>query len=119
MSRRGGIAGRVLAVVGALALVLALASPAQAAVRIRGNNQRWHPHRVDITTGTRVVWRAVDTTHTVTSYSSNWSKNTTINAGERTSFTFNNTGTFKFRCTIHSTLSNGVCSGMCGKVVVT
>ena len=120
MSRQRTRIGRALAVVAAFALVLALASPSQAApVRIRGNNQRWHPHRVDITTGTRVVWRAVDTTHTVTSYSRNWSKNTTIDAGQRTSFTFNNTGTFKFRCTIHSTLSNGVCSGMCGKVVVT
>jgi hypothetical protein len=23
-----------------------------------------------------------------------------------------------FRCTIHSTLNNGVCSGMCGKIKV-
>jgi plastocyanin len=111
--------GRALVVLAAFVLVFALAAPSQAGtVRMRGRNQRWHPHSVSISQGTRVVWRAVDTTHTVTAYRGNWSKNTTIAAGESTHFTFNSAGRYKFRCTIHSTLSNGVCSGMCGKVVV-
>jgi plastocyanin len=115
----GTAIGRVLAVLATFVLILALATPSQAAtVRVRGNNQQWHPRSVSITQGTRVVWRAVDTTHTVTAYRGNWSKNTTIATGERTGFTFNSSGRFKYRCTIHSTLSNGVCSGMCGKVVV-
>ena len=110
---------RSLAVAAVFVLVLALAWPAQAGtVRIRGRAQRWHPHSVTISTGTRVVWRAVDTTHTVTAYRGNWSKNTTIAAGSTTGFTFRNTGTYKYRCTIHSSIVNGQCQGMCGKVVV-
>ena len=54
----------------------------------------------------------------VTAYKGNRNKNVTLSQGQTTSFTFNNAGVYKFRCTIHSTLSNGVCSGMCGKVVV-
>jgi plastocyanin len=109
----------MLALFAALVLVLTFAAPSQAAtVRIRGRSSRWHPQSVSINQGTRVVWRAVDTTHTVTAYRGNWSKDTTISAGERTRFTFNAAGTYKYRCTIHSGLSNGVCTGMCGKVVV-
>jgi plastocyanin len=101
-------------------LVLAVAGPAQAAtVRIRGRAQRWPPHSVTISTGTRVVWKAVDTTHTVTAYRGDWSKNTTLAAGDTTHFTFRNAGTYKFRCTIHSSIVNGHCEGMCGKIVVT
>jgi plastocyanin len=109
----------ILSLFAALVLVLAFAAPSQAAtVRIRGRSSRWHPQSVSINQGTRVVWRAVDTTHTVTAYRGDWSKNTTISAGERTRFTFNSAGRYKYRCTIHSQLVNGVCSGMCGKVVV-
>ena len=116
---RGTAIGRAFAVVTTLVLVFAFAEPSNAAtVRIRGRAQRWHPHSVSITKGTRVVWRAVDTTHTVTAYRGNWSKNTTIAAGDSTRFTFKSAGTYKFRCTIHSSLSQGVCSGMCGKIVV-
>jgi plastocyanin len=64
------------------------------------------------------VWKAVSGTHTVTAYSKNWSKNTTISQGNTTSFTFKKAGTYKFVCTIHGSVSNGVCSGMCGKIVV-
>ena len=101
-------------------VVIALSGTAQAGGdHIRGNNQRWHPATVTISEGTRVTWRAVDVTHTVTAYGGNWSKNVTISAGEHTRKTFHNAGTFKFRCTIHSTLSGGNCTGMCGRVEVT
>ena len=117
---RHGRAAAIGSLVAAVSLVLALAGPAQAGtVRVRGNNQRWHPHSVTISAGTRVIWRAVDTTHTVTAYRGNWSKDTTISAGSTTSFTFNNAGTYKYRCTIHSSIVNHRCEGMCGKVVVT
>jgi plastocyanin len=108
----------------AIALVTALAimPAASGATVIRGvstsNGFRWKPKITNVSQGTKVVWKAITGTHTVTAYSNNWSKNTTISAGEKTSFTFKKTGTFKFRCTFHSTLSGGKCSGMCGKVVV-
>jgi plastocyanin len=110
---------RALTTAAVFVLVLALAFPAQAGTtRIRGRDRRWHPHSVTISTGTRVVWRAVDTTHTVTAYRGNWSKNTTIAAGETTRFTFRNTGTYRYRCTLHSSIVDRRCQGMCGKVVV-
>jgi plastocyanin len=96
--------------------------PAQAATVIKGvsttSGFRWKPHAVSVAKGTKVVWRAVDGTHTVTAWKGNWSKNTTIAQGTSTSFTFKRTGVYRFRCTFHSTLSNGVCSGMCGRVTV-
>jgi plastocyanin len=113
-------AAKALAATAIFVLVLALAWPAQAGtVRIRGRSQRWHPRSVTISSGTRVVWRAVDTTHTVTAYRGSWSKDTRIAAGSTTSFTFRNAGTYKYRCTIHSSIVNGRCDGMCGTVVVT
>ena len=109
----------------AVAILLAMAfaaQPASAAVVIKGvhttNGYRWKPHSVSVATGTKVVWKAVTGSHTVTAYKGKWSKSTTIAEGSRTSFVFKNIGVYKFRCTFHSTLVSGVCSGMCGKVVV-
>ena len=40
-------------------------------------------------------------------------------AGNRSAeFAARMAGTFLFRCTIHSTIVNGVCQGMCGKIIV-
>jgi plastocyanin len=106
----------------ALVMVLVGAAPASSAVVVRGKltdaGYRWRPKVVDIATGTKVTWKAVSGTHNVTSTSKNWSKSTSIGAGQTTSFTFQNAGTYRYRCTLHSTLSNGKCSGMCGKVLV-
>jgi plastocyanin len=106
----------------ALVTTLAMIPAASGANLIRGvstsNGFRWRPKITSVANGAKVSWKAVNGTHTVTAYKGNWNKNTTISQGQTTSFTFNNNGVFKFRCTLHSTLSNGVCSGMCGKVVV-
>jgi plastocyanin len=110
-----------VAVFAAAALALGPSGTAQAvvAVTIRGSGTSWNPARATINAGETVRWKAVGSTHTVTAYGGNWSKNTRISAGETTRRTFNSTGTYRFRCTIHSTLSSGNCSGMCGRVVVT
>jgi plastocyanin len=106
-------------------LVLMAAPPVSSAVVIKGVacstcplNYKWKPRITTVATGTKVTWKSVVSSHTVTSMGSNWSKNTTISAGQTTSFTFNASGTYRFRCKFHSTISNGKCSGMCGKVVV-
>ena len=94
---------------------------AGAAVVIKGVRTtagfRWKPHAVSVAVGTKVVWKAVTGTHTVTAYKGRWSKSTTIAQGATTSFTFRSAGVYKFRCLFHSSLTDGVCSGMCGKVV--
>jgi plastocyanin len=107
----------------ALATMFAMAAPAaNSAVVVKGvsgsGGFHWSPKTTNIAHGTKVTWKAITSNHTVTAYKGSWSKNTRINQGQSTSFTFNNSGVYKFRCTFHSTLSNGVCSGMCGKVVV-
>jgi plastocyanin len=114
---------RLLALTMAAALLVAFApQPASAAVVIKGvsttSGFRWKPHAVSVAKGTKVVWKAVTGTHTVTAWKGPWSKNTTIAQGTSTSFTFKTTGVYKFRCLFHSALVNGVCSGMCGKVTV-
>jgi plastocyanin len=110
-----------LSLVLAASLLLTSAGFAQAAAVIKATSaHRWNPASTSVSKGTKVVWKNPTTlTHTVTAYKGSWSKNVTLRSGASTSFVFNSAGTFKFRCTIHSTLSNGVCSGMCGKVVVT
>jgi len=115
---------RTIRWVPAIALVTALAvvPAANGATVIKGvttsTGSRWKPKITNVAKGTKVVWKAVSGTHTVTAYGGGWSKNTTISAGQKTSFTFNSRGTFKFYCNIHGNVSGGTCSGMCGKVVV-
>jgi plastocyanin len=88
---------------------------------IRTSGQTWSPSRVTVDRGSRVVWRATTLNHTVRAYGGGWRFFDAISAtGNPTaSRVFNSTGRFKFRCTIHSTLTSGVCNGMCGRVRVT
>jgi plastocyanin len=107
-----------------VALALGQALPAQASTLIQGRStacsstSHWSPSTVSVGTGTTVVWKSICGKHTVTSYGGNWSKNTTIAKGQSTSRKFPSGGTFRFRCRFHSTLSNGACTGMCGRVTV-
>jgi plastocyanin len=86
----------------------------------------WDPVVRRIVKGDRIVWKnPTGTTHTVTAWKGSWSKDSTIASGETTARRFFKTGVFKFRCMIgsdtpfaHSTVSDGVCSGMCGTVRV-
>ena len=112
---------KLAAVTFAAGLALSASGAAIAGVdaTIRGSGTSWNPTRVRIGNGDTVRWRSVSGTHTVTAYGGGWSKNTRISAGETTRRTFSNDGVYRFRCTIHSTLSSGNCSGMCGRVVVT
>jgi plastocyanin len=90
-------------------------------VRIKATaNRTWNPAFKQVVKGTKVVWKnPTDSKHTVTSYSANWSKNVALLAGERTAKTFRRTGAYYYRCKIHSSLTDGTCSGMCGHVHVT
>jgi plastocyanin len=110
---------RHLVVAGAVvATLVGQAMPASASVLVRAKCNFWSPSTVKVAKGTKVVWKSVCASHTVTSYSKNWSKNVVLNQGQTTSRTFKSKGVFKFRCRFHSTLSNGVCHGMCDRVRV-
>jgi plastocyanin len=114
----------VMSVAVLLVTVLVLGSVASAATfRVRGTfangSYRWKPKTLSVASGSRVVWKIVEGRHNVTSISNNWNKSSgNIGPGGSTAFTFNGGGTYRYRCTLHSTFSNGNCNGMCGKVVV-
>ncbi len=79
----------------------------------------WSPTFKKVAKGTRIVWKNPTTvTHTVKSYKSHWLTKRILAPGAKTHKRLKKRGVYFFRCTIHSTLSNGVCSGMCGKIRV-
>ena len=104
--------------------VLVVASLASAATfRVRAkftdNGYRWKPKTLEVPVQSKVVWKVIEGTHNVTSTSNNWSKSSgNIGPGGKTAFTYTKTGVFKYRCTLHSSVGSGKCTGMCGKVVV-
>jgi plastocyanin len=93
-------------------------APTRATKTVKAIVTHWSPATVRISTGDTIKWRAISGTHTVTAYGGNWRFNHDLATGQVEDRTFRRAGTFHFRCTFHSTLTNGVCSGMCGKVVV-
>jgi plastocyanin len=113
---------RKLILAGVLAGSIAIGAVANGATVIRGVSTdagyRWKPKLTEVAKGTKVTWRAVDGSHTVTAYKGPWSKSATIAQGGTTSFTFRRVGNFRFRCTFHSSLVDGKCTGMCGRVLV-
>jgi plastocyanin len=120
--RRSSLVLTALMVVSMVAATAAVAqgrgTPARATKTVRAIVTHWTPTTVRISTGDVIKWRGVSGTHTVTAYG-NWSYNRDLSTGDVVHRTFRRAGTFKFRCQFHSTLTNGQCSGMCGKVVVT
>jgi plastocyanin len=108
-----------------VALVLS-ASPTLGATKVfraegSAGDFSWSPTSQTIAKGDAIKWRnPLSGSHKVVAYSTNWSYDRTIPAGEAVRKRFRKRGTFRFRCTFtgHSTLTDGVCSGMCGKVVV-
>jgi plastocyanin len=116
-SRSTALASLVLAA--SLALALLPASPASAAVIVRGSGRTWSPATVTISRGGAVRWKAVSGSHFVHSYGGGWTYAHALGTGTTTpARTFNRAGTFRFYCTIHGSVVGGVCSGMCGKIVV-
>lgn len=122
MGIRGWIAGTLI---GALAIVLLAPVAAGDTRRFKAQGCRedphWEPRVRRITKGDRIVWKnPTDCEHTVTAWKGRWSKDTTLEPGERTTKRFRRAGRFKFRCMTpgHSIVEDGVCRGMCGKVRV-
>ncbi|HEV8571664.1 MAG TPA: hypothetical protein VGR49_01285 [Actinomycetota bacterium] len=80
---------------------------------------RWRPTHRYITNGDYIRWRnPTNRRHNVTAYGGNWSYSRVLDPGESVRRQFNNDGTYRYRCTLHSSLVNGVCSGQCGFIHV-
>ena len=78
----------------------------------------WSPTVRTVAPGTTIRWRAVNGNHTIKSRGTNWSYFKTLPLGSTRMRTFNRLGTFRYYCTIHGSVVNGVCKGMCGRIVV-
>src|SRR2546426_1880365 len=93
------------------AVIFGSTLPAQAATVVKATDSlTFRPAVVTIHRGQKVVWKNVASiSHTVTSTSSNWSKNVDLHPGDTTSHTFKKRGTYKYKCRFHVT------SGMTGK----
>lgn len=125
MSKPRGRRSLVLAVVLVVTAVAATGAaamdrqtPTRATKTVRASGASWSPTTVRISGGDSIKWRAVSGSHTVTAYGGNWTFNRPLSTGDVENRIFRRAGTFRFRCAFHSTLTNGRCSGMCGKVVV-
>lgn len=88
--------------------------------RVRATSEnRWKPKHRYITKGDRIMWRnPTSRSHNIRAYGGNWSYSRSLPPGERRAKRFRKRGTFRYRCTLHSTLSSGRCDGMCGVVHV-
>jgi plastocyanin len=87
---------------------------------IRATTSRtWNPKHRYVTKGDTIKWRnPTGRRHNIRAYGGNWSYSTQLPAGTSRSRRFGSTGTYRYRCSLHSTLSNGACSGMCGIIHV-
>ncbi len=82
-------------------------TPGQNNVNIE--NFAYNPATITVQKGTAVAWTQIDSApHTVTG---NGFDSGNLNKGQTFSWTFNETGTFSYKCSIHPTMG--------GKVVVT
>jgi plastocyanin len=111
---------RRLAIVVCLSAIVGLAGvpSASASVLVKGSGTRWSPAKVTVAKGGLVRWKATLGTHHVRAYGGNWSFSRALPSGSSVTRRFRHKGTFRFYCTIHGALVNGVCTGMCGKIVV-
>jgi plastocyanin len=108
----------ILAVAGLLALGAGAAMAGGHTVKATSGNA-WNPAKTTVTRGAKVTWsNPTYQDHPIVAYGGNWSFSKSLPRGGSVSRTFNSAGTFKFRCTLHSYMSGGVCHGMCGRVVV-
>jgi len=100
-------------------LVVSSGPAAQARPVLRAVGTRWSPSAVTVARGGVVKWRGVSKYHDVIAYGGNWSMHEALPAGATAKKRFTRAGTFRFRCTYHSTVIGTTCTGMCGSVRVT
>lgn len=71
------------------------------------SNYAYNPQAITITNGTTVTWTNNDpVAHTVTSVTGVFDSSS-ISPGSTWSYTFNQTGTFEYSCTIHPSIPHG------------
>lgn len=107
------------ACVAGIAIMLSAVPSMAAGKTVRATeNDTFSPASTSVAKGTKVTWRNPSgDDHNVTAYG-NWSYAASLDEGQSAARKFTKAGTYKYRCTLHSSLTNGKCEGMCGKIVV-
>jgi plastocyanin len=85
------------------------------------STNRWQPKHQYVQKDGKIKWvNNTNRFHNIksTNIRKNWSYSRSLPAGSTRTRTFHKRGTYAYRCTIHSQLSNGACSGMCGFIHV-
>jgi plastocyanin len=99
----------VVTVVATMALGVGVAQAGGGTVK--ASNYKFAPKTLTITKGSKVTWKWVNGSHTVTFVKGSYNKS--LNKANPTrSRTFKNPGTYKYYCSFHRSL------GMTGKIVV-
>jgi plastocyanin len=78
---------------------------------VKASNYKFAPKTLTITKGSKVTWKWVNGSHTVTFVKGSYDKSLN-KANPRRSRTFKHRGTYKYYCKFHRSL------GMTGKIVV-
>lgn len=111
-----------LALVAATVMAMLVPTAALSATRtVSLTGSSFRRAKIEIKRGDIIRWKndSFDL-HTITSYGSNWNKNVTLSGyGQTAQHRFRRIGTYRYRCTQHSTKFDGMpCDGMCGVVKV-
>lgn len=109
---------RSIALAATAVLVLVASPPARAATVIQAIDVRFSPRSLTVQRNDMVKWIGVSGFHDVVAYGHDWSFSKQLPAGGRVKLRFRVVGVYRFRCTYHSSLIGGVCSGMCGTITV-
>jgi plastocyanin len=89
--------------------------------RVFVDGNRWDRKHEYINRGERVRWvNNSNRFHNIrsTNIQQNWNYSRNLPAGERVTRRFRRSGTFIYRCSIHSQIVQGSCEGMCGFIHV-
>lgn len=120
MDRRQGYVARLAMTVALCAVLIIPGEALGATVRVRASGNDWEPKVRRIVRGDKVVWRnPTGKRHDVVSRGSNWSYRVVLDPGESSApRQFGKVGRYRYRCTLHSGIVDGVCQGMCGTIRV-
>jgi plastocyanin len=125
VAHRTGKRGALVALLAAGSITLGAVPSMSAPTIIKANSlsNTWDPDTSRVVKGKRVVWKNpanFSTEHNVRSYGANWTlKKQVLKPGESFGKRFKKRGTFRYRCTRHSSKQNGVWTGMVGRIRVT
>jgi plastocyanin len=112
---------RTFVALGGLSLALVPAIAFSATQTVGANASSWTRPRLTIERGDTVKWTNNSVqTHSFQGYGGNWNKTGILTPqGDPITHKFRAAGTYKYRCTEHSTKFRGEpCEGMCGVVRV-